>query len=95
MGKLSDDRALRFGDCVVRLQPWQGIHRTRIQWIDINPPSEFRDTASLLHILRLPSLLSLYKNPRSIFIYGVKRTLHSLRLSELRIPPQGACMELF
>lgn len=46
----------------------------------------------LLQVLRLPSLLSLYTHNKSIFVYGIKRTAHSIRLSELRIPPQG-CVE--
>lgn len=46
----------------------------------------------LLQVLRLPSMLSLYTHNKAIFVYGIKRTLHSIRLSELRIPPQG-CIE--
>lgn len=60
--------------------------------IGITPPEEFSDTVGLLQVLRLPSLLSLYTHNKSIFVYGIKRTAHSIRLSELRIPPQG-CVE--
>lgn len=76
---LNGDNVLRYGDCVVTLQPWQGI----------TPPEEFSDTVGLLHVVRLPSLLSLYSHNKSIYVYGIKRSMHSLRLSELRIPPQG------
>lgn len=60
--------------------------------IGITPPEEFSDTVGLLQVLRLPSMLSLYTHNKAIFVYGIKRTLHSIRLSELRIPPQG-CIE--
>lgn len=61
-------------------------------WIDITPPEEFGDTAGILHVLRLPSLFALYTHNKAIYIYGIRRTMHSLHLSELRIPPLG-CKE--
>ncbi|KAK8804004.1 hypothetical protein WA171_000097 [Blastocystis sp. BT1] len=70
---------LKYGDCVIALQPWRGI----------TPPDEFRETSGLLQVIRLPSHLSLYTHNKSIFIYGIKRSMHSLHLSELRIPPLG------
>ena len=60
--------------------------------LDITPPEEFGDTAGILHVLRLPSLFALYTHNKAIYIYGIRRTMHSLHLSELRIPPLG-CKE--
>ena len=64
-----------------------------ISLIDITPPEEFRETAGILQVIRLPSLFSLYTQNKAIYIYGIKRTIHSLHLSELHIPPLG-CNEL-
>lgn len=87
---INGETLFRYGDCVIALQPWQGI----------TPPDEFSDTAGLLRVIHLPAHLSLYTPKKSIFIYGVKRSMHSLHLSELRIPPMGCkeysgCDDLF
>ena len=71
---INGETLFRYGDCVIALQPWQGI----------TPPDEFSDTAGLLRVIHLPAHLSLYTPKKSIFIYGVKRSMHSLHLSELR-----------
>ena len=57
--------------------------------IDINPPDEFGDSAGLLKVIRLPSLFSLYTPTRSVTEYGIRRSIHSIRLVELHIPPTG------
>lgn len=58
--------------------------------LDNQPPEEFKNTIALFRLFKLPNLLTLYTPLPAVCIYGIERSLRSIKFSELHLPPADA-----